>query len=350
MNILLITSRADLSGGPKHIQYFLEKKNETSFNYYLACPETGELSKQLQSKAIKTYFIPERGFTLTSFKGICEFVKDNEIKIIHSHGRGAGTYSRLMKLLRANLIIVHTFHGVHLNSSLLDSLKNSVEIFLSFLTDHFIFLSESERLRSLGMGITAKNSTIIPNGIHIPARKPDKLSNFTLNAIAITREDPIKGLDLLIKNFNYIERISNLDLKLKIIGCSGKSESKNLTFKGKVLNILDEFTDANIFISTSRSEGLPLSLLEAMANGLICVCSNIPGHSQVIEDKKNGFLFDPENEAELLEVLSYIYTNYEELGFMVNEAFKDVNQKYSINTQREMTTRVYRCFANNIKS
>lgn len=56
---------------------------------------------------------------------------------------------------------------------------------------------------------------------------------------------------------------------------------------------------ADVYVSASRWEGMPNSALEAMACGLPLILSRIPGHTELIEEGRNGFLFDSEDAAAL---------------------------------------------------
>ncbi len=68
-------------------------------------------------------------------------------------------------------------------------------------------------------------------------------------------------------------------------------------------DVVEEYASADIFVLPSFSEGRPNVLLEAMASGLPVVASRISGVVELIDDGENGFLFDPENEILLSEVL-----------------------------------------------
>jgi glycosyltransferase involved in cell wall biosynthesis len=74
------------------------------------------------------------------------------------------------------------------------------------------------------------------------------------------------------------------------------------------IEVSDLLKDSSIFFLLSSYEGQSFALTEALANGLFCVVSDIPGNKQLIKHLENGFVFklsDLENStAELGEVLS----------------------------------------------
>jgi glycosyltransferase involved in cell wall biosynthesis len=59
---------------------------------------------------------------------------------------------------------------------------------------------------------------------------------------------------------------------------------------------------ADVFIFPSILEGSPNSVLEAMASGLPVICSNIPNHTEIIENGHNGYVYN--NHKHLVEMLN----------------------------------------------
>ena len=121
-----------------------------------------------------------------------------------------------------------------------------------------------------------------------------------------------KGFDILFKAF------SELDDKfvLFIVGIPAEMQNDVLNFAaefginknrlimpGYVENIWEYYKAMDIFLLPSRSEGFSLALLEAGAAGLPVIVSNIPGNDEIIEDGKNGFLFEIENPKGLTDAI-----------------------------------------------
>ncbi len=110
LSILHITSRSDYGGGPEHIRQLI-KRLSPSFNFFVACPEDGQYHSAFETYA-RCVPIPERKFSLSRLYALYRFIGDNGIDIIHSHGKGAGAYSRPLGLMTGRPV-VHTFHGFH---------------------------------------------------------------------------------------------------------------------------------------------------------------------------------------------------------------------------------------------
>jgi glycosyltransferase involved in cell wall biosynthesis len=82
-------------------------------------------------------------------------------------------------------------------------------------------------------------------------------------------------------------------------------ETSNIHFVGYVENVSEYLKASDYYISASRGEGFPNSVLEAMACGLPVVLSDIPPHREIVEmDKKVGNLFELDNEKQLLSAIN----------------------------------------------
>lgn len=114
MNVLYITVRSDFGGGPRHIDQLVEWMPK-DINVFMAYPKDGcpyGLRWESNNRIKETIFIPYRKFSLKSLSKLKHFIKDNKIDIVHSHGNGAGIYSRLLKILCPSVAVIHTFHGI----------------------------------------------------------------------------------------------------------------------------------------------------------------------------------------------------------------------------------------------
>ena len=144
IKILQISSRADRSGGPIHLKDVLYGLScDDRFIVSGAFPENSDMSKELKKKCYKVIPIEERKFRLITFIKLFTFCINEKIDIIHSHGRGAGIYSRILKL--TGVKVIHTYHGIHKEKNFVGMLKFLIDKSLKFLTDVFIFVSNDEK-------------------------------------------------------------------------------------------------------------------------------------------------------------------------------------------------------------
>ena len=177
--ILQITLRADIGGGPEHL-YRLVKGFLPNINCFIAAPNDEpyyNLFKEIvgENNLIE---IPHRKFELSSLFLLRNVVKNKSISIIHSHGKGAGIYSRLLGILTRKKVI-HTFHGFHIGNynSVQKKLYILLEKLLSKFTDKIITVSEGEKQEILDAGIcNSRKIVVITNGVEIQPVKVTELN------------------------------------------------------------------------------------------------------------------------------------------------------------------------------
>ena len=173
--------------------------------------------------------------------------------------------------------------------------------------------SISEANNHLGL-----KSTFISNGIrHTPdnrtSKKEEKLKLrielglpasgklFVWSGPFIPRKMP----EIAIKTFNLLQ--TNSDIVLCLLGdgplhesCIRASHSKRIIFKGHVNNVDKYLEAADGFISTSRSEGMPNSVLESLAHGVPVILSDIPSHKEILSYSSNAGTLYPVSDAKKL--------------------------------------------------
>ena len=142
------------------------------------------------------------------------------------------------------------------------------------------------------------NVCVIPNMITI--QPPKTIDYSTKRVIAVGRYSHQKGFDMLIKAWGRLSKKYN-DWHLYIYGNEDRLPYEELTKKEKCQStchcmpvtedIASEYGRSSIFVMSSRYEGMPLVLIEAMSSGLACVSYNCPnGPSDIISDGIDGFL------------------------------------------------------------
>lgn len=191
----------------------------------------------------------------------------------------------------------------------------------------------------------------IPNGIE----EKNKLEvnnikkKFGLNKdeyiLFLARLVPEKGAHYLIDAFNNI----NTNKKLVIAGGSSHSDdyvkelkkkasnNKNIIFTDFVKGcMLDElYSNAYCYVLPSEIEGLPISLLEAMAYGQCCLVSDIEQNTDVIENY--GEVFVNKNIESLKEKLEYIIQNPEVVNEYKKNSEEFILKKYNWDDVAMMT-------------
>ena len=125
-----------------------------------------------------------------------------------------------------------------------------------------------------------------------------------------------KGLDTLLATFSQLDN----SYQLKICGSSNDivgdhlvakyKDSKNIDFVGYVSgqDKIDLLNGADVFVLPTLAEGLPISILEAMAAGLGIITTDVGAIPEIV-DETNGFIIKPSNSSELLLSIKKYHDN-----------------------------------------
>ena len=247
-----------------------------------------------------------------------------------------GSWSAVLaKFFYHKPLIVRTGYTL---SSLTKSLKRSkTRIFIYQMMERFAFkyadcvtvTSKKDKKYILDMYKCPSSKLIIlPNYIDTDLFKPRKSKKYDDWIVFVGRLNNEKNL------FNLITAIAKTDVTLDIYGEGelrenlerhAKNEGARLNFMGIVPNrelpeILNRY---KYYILTSYFEGMPKTLLEAMACGLLCIGTDVEGINEVIEDGVSGVLAAGTDVQSIVEILQKIVEcDIEEIGSSAVEKIK----------------------------
>lgn len=136
----------------------------------------------------------------------------------------------------------------------------------------------------------------------------------------LARLHPDKGIDILIKGFALSLKVLPGRLRLIIVGGGPEDEmlkglSKGLgieeyvIFTGFQADVKKWLSLLDIFCLTSREEGLPQSILEAMSLGKPVIAANVGGVNEIIENNVSGLLIEPNNPQAFCDALIFLFRN-----------------------------------------
>ena len=198
----------------------------------------------------------------------------------------------------------------------------------------------------LNYRLPEKKIKFIPNPVYIPKniKGNDQLDknlnekNFILGAGRLEYQ---KGFDILIRSF---ARIDDKKIKLVIVGEGSQKfkliklakilniEENRIIFPGAVNNISFWFKKAKMFTLSSRYEGWPNVLMEALAFGCPAIAFDCKhGPREIINDYENGILVSPENEMMLTQAIntlnfsSILQKTFKKNGYLTAKKFKSQN-------------------------
>jgi glycosyltransferase involved in cell wall biosynthesis len=180
-----------------------------------------------------------------------------------------------------------------------------------------------------------------------PSKKVnDPLGRVSL--LSVARLDPEKGIIDIIKAMHQVVTDGNTHIVLEVVGTGSEEGNlrrevenrglqKYVHFLGYVAHsekLYDLYKASDIFVLASLSEGLPQTLLEAMAFGLPIVATNVGGIPHIIRDGHNGLLVNPGSPREISDAI-YRLTRDSSLGNrLIRNGFSTV-RKHTIEAERD---------------
>ena len=172
---------------------------------------------------------------------------------------------------------------------------------------------EAARLVEQDIGLAPGSVEVIPNAVPVfdhpePSPRPDGRRS----VVAVSRFDPVKGLDVLVRAVALLDRGSvhvtvfgdgpergNLEALISELGVGGDVE-----LVGWVDDVRSRLVDFDLFVLPSRLEGLPMSLLEAMHAGVAVVATDVGSVHEVVTDGVSGRIVPPDDPSALAAAMS----------------------------------------------
>lgn len=103
-----------------------------------------------------------------------------------------------------------------------------------------------------------------------------------------------------------------------------------IEYVGSLQDVSDELANCHVYVLPSYHEGLPRTVLEAMATGRPIITTNAPGCKETVENGKNGFLVETKSSSELIERTQWFLANQQAIEPMGLESRKIAEQRFSV--------------------
>ena len=246
---------------------------------------------------------------------------DKDIRIVHIHSAQKGSFMRKSIMLRLAQMFGRKA-VLHMHASSFHVYYKNAGIFRPYVryifrkADAVICLSD-KWYEFYSTNFQIRNLVIVKNVIERSAQKPAPLPETgPVKLLFLGLIGERKGIFDLLKVLETHPDKFNDNLRLNIGGngevdrltetIKTKHRSGNVQFEGWVVGERKNelLRDCDIYILPSYNEGLPISILEAMANGKAIISTTIGGIPEVVIPGRNGWLFEPGNLDQLTAVLS----------------------------------------------
>lgn len=222
----------------------------------------------------------------------------------------------------------------------LSNLKKHITYYAAKKCDGFIF--QTEGIKKTFPIKVQKNSIVISNAISNKKVYDINVHNKENVITAMGRLNSQKGFDTLIKAFSIVNK-KNSSYTLKIFGEGPDRDTlQNLIdtaglhdyvqLCGAKSDAINDVANSKIFVLSSRYEGMPNALIEAMAAGIACISTDCKfGPSELISDGKNGLLTPVDDVRTLSEKILFLIEN-ETVRRNIEKNAIEIRKKLDANT------------------
>ena len=347
--LLHLIETSEPGGAETIVSILAEAFNSGPYRSLVVLLEKGWLSEKLAKSGIPFLIIQNKySFDPFFLLKLVLLVRKEKIDIMHSHEFTMNVYGSLVSFI-TRVPIIATVHGKVYYPE-----KNRRILFYRMaakLCSGMIAVSnELKRYLLKELKLNSKDIMVVYNGIDLDKFHTNKDSAEIRKELSIPPETlivgsvgslfKVKGYSFLIESAKEVLKVFP-NFKLLILGegeqssaLQEKIESAGLQDAVKLLGFREDIpkilTLFDIYVCSSLSEGLSLSLLEAMAAEKPIIATEVGGNSEIVINGVSGFLVPPENPNALAEKIIYLLKDKEKRKKMGEEGRRIVKEKFSI--------------------
>ncbi len=272
--------------------------------------------------------------------------------ILHASSSKAGILGRLAAWLAGVPIRIFTVHGwaFAAYAGFPGRLYRVAERSMLPLTTETICVAEYERRVGIAAGACrAEQTVVIPNAVQVSALPRAVQRGGVVELISVGRLRAPKDFITLARALARLERGS---FRASLVGDGPdrsmiEAELERLRL-GDSVRLLGDRSDvprllaaADVFVCSSRSEGMPVSIIEAMAVGLPVVASAVGGVPEMVDDGRTGLLVAPGEAAMFADALARLIGDRTLREQMGRAGRKDALQRYDLPAFRRAHLELY---------
>jgi glycosyltransferase involved in cell wall biosynthesis len=342
--ILLVTYSLDLGGLERMVVSLANGLDPREFEARVCCiAHAGPLARSLRSPDMLHVIGHEGRINYRACAELHRLVRRLSIDVVHTHNTPGLLYAYCPAAL-ARAPIVHTNHGVVFTEKEHGAV-GFTERLISRRVARYVCVSEHLKGHVAREWRMPESSIeVVYNGVDLPdlSDEPRLREGREILIGSVGNLRAIKNYALLVSAFASLVR-RHPRCRLELVGDGPDRES--LESLSRELGVADTshfvghapepsvyLKKFDVFVLPSLSEGISLSILEAMAAKKICLVSNVGGTPEIVEDAVNGFLFTSNDSGELAEKLISLVDRIDsaELDRVRERARTTVERKFSL--------------------
>lgn len=349
----------DIGGAEMLVYEWMRGLDPRRYDSQVCClRKVGELGDRLTGQGFRVHDLASPpGFKLSTIRDLRRVIVDNRIDIVHAHTYSPFVYGALAR--PRNVKLVYTEHG-RLYPEIRRTKRRLVNPWLARRCHHIVTISEATR-RAMEEydALPAKRIEVIWNGVSLPeAGLIDPVSRDDLGLAPEARIVGMASRMVELKNFPMALRSCAEvfrefpDVYLVIAGdgpvrASVERQCKEMRIDHRVRLLgmrddLDRLIPAfDIFALTSLTEGISVTLLQAMAHRVPVVVSAVGGNTEVVQNRENGLVVPSEDSGAMADALRELLSSEKLCHELGRKAEERVRKYFSFDAMLDRYTELY---------
>lgn len=329
-NVLYVNFCLAMGGIETMIVGFTRYLQGSEFNTSAAVFEGGGcLEKPLRDNGIAVHNLDKKsGIDIGLIFRLRRLIKANNIQVVHTNNFATWLYTSLATTGMRGVRTVHTEHSTVRGHK---KRRYLAERLLVSLTDGVVTVSQKVKDNMVELcGVSPERVEVITNGIDTDLFQPDESTRLEVREAlgygkeivafgTVGRVVPVKDHVSYVKAFAKVVN-ENPNARLILVGNGDsmqevESEVEKLNIQsfvqllGERHDIPDLLKAMDVYVVSSLSEGMSISMLEAMSTRLPIIATNVGGNPELVTDRDNGLLVPVSDVEAMAKAMSMLASN-----------------------------------------
>jgi glycosyltransferase involved in cell wall biosynthesis len=363
IRVLQALSLSTLGGTEQMVLQLVSHMDRALFDGHVGfLDSTGPLVGRFQRLGVVVHKLDGRGGLPGIIWRLVRILQACRYDIVHLYGLRMSLIGRMAAhIVRSRPFIIHGIRGLHVTedeevSSCKTRFALAIERLGAPLVDAYVANSHGAVDFLCSRGLPRQKFHVVPNGIdvaqwHAPGARP---SRDTPVIICVANFRPIKRHGDLVEALALL-RGRGMKVRCLFVGDGPTRQAVESLAATRRLDGIVEFlgrcepeevkallAQADIFVLPSLWEGLPGSVMEAMASGLPVVGTNVNGTNELVIDGETGFLAPPRTPKALAERLAWLVRDPQLRLEMGRRGRKRIAEEFTLDAMVKRTEDFYR--------
>jgi glycosyltransferase involved in cell wall biosynthesis len=353
-------------GGTEHLVVQICKRLTPEYGTVVCCLDAeGEWAADLQARGIEVRALRRRpGFRPEVGRAIARFAAERDIDVLHCHQYSPFVYGRIAAMWNRRLRIVYTEHG-RLSDAPPSWKRRLVNPLLSRFDGSIVAVSHELRDYMIASRFPLERVRVIHNGIEpaVAASALDRrrarmllgLDDRAFVVATVARLDPVKDLVTLLDAFADVRRrvpaarlviVGDGPERQRLEARAGQGDlAGSVQITGYRADVRALLPAADVYASSSISEGVSITILEAMATGIPIVATAVGGTPEILPDGTGGILVPSRDPARMGAAIVSLAEDDHRRGALAAAARRRLETSFTIDRMVDDYARSYRGLA-----